>query len=385
MTKQALGTVLKYLLAVGLLTYVIWSNWGTPGSDGLGDVWQRHVVEGKPIHFEFFLLAFLLFSVATVITLLRWYILVRAQELPLTLTEAFRLGLIGCFYNAFLPGSVGGDIIKAASLARGQSRRTVAVATVIMDRVLALWGLIWFVAILGGCFWLAGALDDGAGQRARIIVVLAMGIVAVSAVVWLLVGLMSDQRSERFASRLERLPRIGGSAAEFWRAVWMYRRRQVSVGIVLVLSWIGHIGFCVAFYFCARTLALDASEIPSLTQHFLIVPVGLTVQALVPFPGGMGVGEWGFGALYELMNRSRSNGVLASLVQRVISWCIALIGLAVYTNLQVARPQLQPDGDLEATPAGKVGEPETIWSGPVGDPTGGRPEGLAVRPEQFTA
>ena len=115
----------------------------------------------------------MLYSVATLITLLRWYILVRAQDLPVTLNDAMRLGLIGCFYNAFLPGSVGGDIIKAAYLARGQTRRTVAVATVIMDRVIALWGLIWFVAVLGSCFWLAGALDDAAGPRCKIIVALA--------------------------------------------------------------------------------------------------------------------------------------------------------------------------------------------------------------------
>ena len=41
-------------------------------------------------------------------------------------------------------------------VAREQSRRTVAVATVIMDRVIALWGLFWFVALLGGAFWLTG-------------------------------------------------------------------------------------------------------------------------------------------------------------------------------------------------------------------------------------
>ena len=58
-----------------------------------------------------------------------------------------RIGLIGFFYNSVLPGSVGGDIIKAAAIAREQSRRTIAVATVIMDRVIALWGLVWFVAV----------------------------------------------------------------------------------------------------------------------------------------------------------------------------------------------------------------------------------------------
>jgi glycosyltransferase 2 family protein len=380
--KQTLGTLLKYFLAVGLLSYVIYANWGTPGSNGLGDVWQRHVVEGRPVHLGFFFVAFVLYSVATVITLLRWYILVRAQDLPITLLEALRLGLIGCFYNAFLPGSVGGDIIKAASLARGQSRRTVAVATVIMDRVIALWGLIWFVAVLGSGFWLAHALDDEAGheagQRCKVIVMLALAIVAVSTLIWLLMGLLSDQRSEAFAGRLARLPRVGTSAAEFWRAVWMYRRRQLTVGLVLALSWIGHVGFCIAFYCSARTLLDENQQIPSLTEHFLIVPIGLVFQALIPVPGGIGFGEMGFGALYEWMGRKGANGVLGSLVQRVISWCIALIGLGVYSNLRVARPQLQPESEPAAGPG-------AIWKAPNGDGKGARPEGLTVRPEPFTA
>src|SRR4029077_18678965 len=128
------------------------------------------------------------------ITLLRWYVLVRAQDLPFTVPAALRIGLIGFFFNTFLPGSVGGDIIKAAALAREQSRRTVAVATVIMDRVIALWGLIWFVAVLGGVFWMCGWLDGTAAGPAQKIVLTAAAIVAVSVLVWLLLGLLPQHR-----------------------------------------------------------------------------------------------------------------------------------------------------------------------------------------------
>ena len=82
--------------------------------------------------------------------------LVRAQDLPFTLPNAMRLGLVAFFFNAFLPGSIGGDIVKAAFLAKEQSRRTVAVATVIIDRAVGLWGLFWLVALLGSVFWVAG-------------------------------------------------------------------------------------------------------------------------------------------------------------------------------------------------------------------------------------
>src|SRR5262249_3418090 len=160
-------------------------------------------------------------TVALLLTLVRWYWLVRAQDLPFTLPDALRIGLIGFFFNTFLPGAVGGDIIKAAFLAREQSRRTVAVATVIMDRVIARWALVWFVGSLGRLFWLAGLLGGGSAAPSKLVVAGAVGVVAVSLVIWFLMGLLPQHRAERFAARLERIPKVGGSAAEFWRAVWL--------------------------------------------------------------------------------------------------------------------------------------------------------------------
>lgn len=341
MNKRILWNGFQYLLAFGLLGYVVWQNWAPESGRGLGYVWERHVQQGQPIHYDYLLAAAVITLTAWLVTLVRWYLLVRAQELPFTLGRAFRLGMIGFFFNSILPGSVGGDIVKAAGLAREQSRRTVAVATVIMDRVIALWGLVWFVALLGSGFWAAGMLEGGSAGPAQFIVKAAVGIVAISIVVWLLLGLLPPWRAERFAERLERLPKVGGSAAEFWRAVWMYRCRQKSVAAALVLSWIGHVCFVVAFYCFAHTLwDPELGHLPTLTQHFLLVPIGLVIQAAPLFPGGAGIGEAGFGGLYKLFGCPASNGVLASLVKRVTEWGIGLGGFLFF--MLRGRPEASP-------------------------------------------
>jgi hypothetical protein len=336
--KQLIGTVLKYLLAFGLLFYVIYSHWSPrDGGKGLEYVWDRHVVQGQPIHWLFVVGGLCIYLVAVLITLIRWYFLVRAQDLPFTLPDALRIGFIGIFFNTFLPGAVGGDIIKAAALAREQDRRTVAVATVIMDRVIALWGLFWFVAVLGSVFWLVGGLEGEASERSKFVVSMALTTVAISLVVWLLLGLLPDRRAARFAGRLEHIPRIGGSVAELWRAVWMYRQRQKIVFGVLALSWIGHVGFVLAFYCCTYALwSEELGPVPSLAQHFLLVPIGLVAQAVIPTPGGAGAGEYSFGKLYHYFAgaAAESNGVLGSLVQRVITWLVGLFGYLVYLRMR---------------------------------------------------
>ncbi len=430
MNKHIIGNFLKYALALGLMAWVIWNNWGDPRgtvgkiivggepergkiagkvlaynanqsirierypaadaagspedteremefalkpkgktaivstngetleagaivtlsdiSRGLAYVWQQHVERGEPVHTGYFLLALLVALPSTLLTFVRWYILVRAVELPFRLIDAFRLGFIGLFFNTFMPGSVGGDVIKAAVLAREQDRRTIAVATVIMDRAIALWALIWFVALLGAGFWMSGMLVGQGAEPCRKIVVIAWVTVGLSALVWTALGMLPDWRARRFAGRLERLPKVGVAVAELWRAVWMYRCRPRAVGGVLLLSWVGHVGFVFLFYWSARTLwQPDSGElIPTLAQHFLIVPIGLVIQAAPFFPGGAGIGELGFGLLYQWLGCSEASGVLGSLVQRVINWTLGLLGGLTYLRMRTALKSALRDEEI---------------------------------------
>ena len=330
MSRTTVWNLLKYAVALGLLTLVIQMNWKAGSEQGLEHVWQNHVVRGEPINAGYLALAAAIMVSSLSMTLVRWYVLVRAQGLPFTLRDSFRLGLVGFFYNTFLPGSVGGDAVKAAGLALSQRRRTVAVATVIMDRVIALWGLVWFVALLGGSFWALGLLDSPAAAISRKIVLIAAGIVALSVVVWLLLGLLPAWRAERFAGRLTKLPKVGTSAAEFWRAVWMYRCQQKSVALALLMSWVGQVGFVFAFYCCVLTLWDPAvGSIPTLSEHFLLVPIGLVIQALPGSPGGAGIGEAGFGGLYAWFGCVAAIAVLGALLQRVLNWCLGLCGYLI--------------------------------------------------------
>jgi uncharacterized protein (TIRG00374 family) len=334
--KQTLWNVGKYLLGFGLLVLVIWLNWAPKNGHGLQEQWQKHVIEGEPVHYQFLLLAFAIGLLSTLLTFVRWYVLVRAQGLPFTLADAVRLGAVGIFFNNYLPGGVGGDIIKAAFLARSQSRRTVAVATVVMDRAIALWALFWFVGLLGLAFWLLGMLRPDTNEAPRVIIIGSVAITAVSWLVWIILGLLSAKRAERFAGRLARLPKVGGSAAEFWRAVIMYRRQQWVVYLVMLMSWVGHAGFVLTFYFAVLTLWDPGNgPIPTLAEHFLLVPIGLVIQAMpLSPPGGLGLGEAGFGTLYYWFGYAADNGVVGMLVQRVINWALGLLGYGVYLRMK---------------------------------------------------
>ena len=346
--KQALIVALKYGLGVGLLAYVIFTYWhiyDDSGEDvGLAAALQR------PFDWRPFALAFAVTTASTLLTFFRWYILVRAQGLPFTPLSALRLGSIGFALSTFMPGSVGGDIIKAFAIAREQSRRTVGVATVILDRVIGLCGLFWLVTLLGSIMDFSGIHDEAAlTPQARTvlrgILITAAALSFGSLVFWFVMGFFSEAWSDDMAHRLQRVPKIGGSLAELWRAVWMYRRRTKSVVLALGLSLVSHCGFVLAFYFSVHTL-MPPEAVPSLSAHFLIVPVGMTIQAGVPTPGGVGGAEFGFGALYQLINFTFAAGTLGSLVQRVITWILGFMGYLLYLRM---RSSLKRETGVSAT------------------------------------
>jgi uncharacterized membrane protein YbhN (UPF0104 family) len=332
--RRILGNALKYGLGIALLSFVLWRNWSpnASGSPGLREALSR------PLQFTTLVLAAVVYFLGALFTFYRWYVLVRAQDLPFTPTDSMRLGLVGFSLSTFLPGSVGGDLVKAVLLAREQNRRTVAVATVLLDRAMGLWGIFWMVALLGGTYWVLGNPIIMSQVYMKSLVLASIVIIAVTVGLWLLIGTLSAPGAERLAGRLRQIPKLGRFAAEMWRAAWIYRLKRNSIALALLLSLISQVCFVFAFFFAAQVLQDPNAHAnaPSLMENFIIVPIGTAIQALFPAPGGAGGAEAGYGWLYTLVGKPEAAGVLACLAQRVIMWGLALFSYFAYLGMQSA-------------------------------------------------
>jgi glycosyltransferase 2 family protein len=349
---------LKYGVGFGLLGYVIYKYWdpNPNGAPGVGQLLQG------PIAFEWLIVAALLMATAATLQLYRWYLLVRALDLPFTVRNAYRLGLVGIFYNTFFPGSVGGDLLKAYFIAHAHpERKTRAVASVIADRALGLFGLILFVAVLGSIAWAMGDPRITGNPELQWIVKLMAGIAGASVLGFLLLGLVLH-RADIFAGRLKRIPKLGNSLAELWYAVVEYRKRLKVVALGIALSAASHFALVFAFH-CAASVfppANPAAELATLPEHLVIAPIGFIVQAIPISPGGVGVGEAAFAGLYKLSGRPETRGIIARLSLRLTEWLIALTGYIVYLRMRAEVKELEHEveEDEEKAESGVSTSPE---------------------------
>jgi uncharacterized protein (TIRG00374 family) len=105
--------------------------------------WPELVVQLVRADFLWLMLACLLFGVVYLLAALRWWFLMQVQGIHLPFRVVTALTFIGQFFNSFLLGAVGGDIIKAVYIHKyAPNQKTHATLSIIMDRVLGLLILI---------------------------------------------------------------------------------------------------------------------------------------------------------------------------------------------------------------------------------------------------
>ena len=137
-------TILKIGLTFGLLSWLIFRD-----QDTLGEIKTAlNIAAGNP---QFLLLSFLATGVAILSGCLRWNMILKTQEIILSLKETTQLFLIGQFFNSVMPGAVGGDVGKAIYAAKvTHSRKTEAVTSIVIDRTIGLISLLMLVAVMMG-------------------------------------------------------------------------------------------------------------------------------------------------------------------------------------------------------------------------------------------
>jgi len=257
------------------------------------------------------------------VSFLRWYLLVRALDLRFRIADAFRLAFLGYLLNFVGGGSVGGDLFKAIFIAREQpGRRTEAVATVAMDRVVGLFALL---LVTSTAILVAGVSSGDWRVKAICDFMLVVTAIAIAFVVLILIPRF---RAGRLVQAITRLPKIGPILERLIAAVGVYRGKPLVLATTIGMSVFLHVSLCVAIYMAAAAIF---DQPPTMAEHFIIVPLSMCVGAVPLAPGGLGEFEAAMGVLYILLPVHRNdNGIIVALAYRLMTILVAVVGAVYY-------------------------------------------------------
>jgi glycosyltransferase 2 family protein len=270
MTKPTLGklfTVLRWSIAIAGVAYVL---------DKLS--WQEiamMVGQADPVYL---LGAVLIFPTTFLITGIRWHWLMGMVGIRMSRTKAFILNMVGAFYSTFMPGSTGGDVIKAYYASKFTTRRIHAVMSVIFDRVVGLVALI----ILGGVM----AAWQYQIPECREVAIIC-GIIVLSTILGLAVLCNSTLRRvmglDFIISRLPMQEQVQTALA----AVELYRQKPWRLISTVVMTFPVHITVIISAMFVGTAFNLPLP----LMYYGAAVPVIVLAGSIPISPQGAGVME----------------------------------------------------------------------------------------------
>ncbi len=226
---------------------------------------------------------------------LRWWLLLRALGLQVSLRRTFLLTWIGNFFNSTLPGAVTGDIVKGYYIIKTQAEegRTHAFMTLLIDRFVGLFGLIvisFFSLIANLSIFLENP------RLHAMIWMICLSFFATTCFYTLVIWPFHDGK-DPFLRFFERLP-AKKLTTKIYLAFKSYQNQKPILLSTLLIAVLIHC--LVAFLFWKISHLLTATEISLGTQLFLM-PIGLITTAIPLAPGGIGIGHVAFESLYQLV------------------------------------------------------------------------------------
>ena len=312
--KKVVLTALKLIFAIAVIGYLLVQIQKAKDFDRLINA---------PKDWRYLTLGLLMILGAFGSSFVRWFLLVRGLQMEFHLSDAFRLGSLGFMLNQIGPGSVGGDPVKAVFIAREQpDRKTEAVATVFIDRVVGFYGMLAIAS-------LALAFADYGSEPPKV-------IVSIQATVWssltigtigLIVLLSPLATSSRVRQWAEAVPWIGSTLLRLIDALEIYHDRRNYLFGALVLALVTHSLLVSSFWCVSRGLPFEG---PTFFQNSGIAPVAQVVASMPGPPGGLGSLELALAFLYEMIGFTRSEGAIVAFTYRVLTYVVVVVGAVYY-------------------------------------------------------
>jgi glycosyltransferase 2 family protein len=259
----------------------------------------------------------------------RWKLIAQRVGFEEGMGEFLRFYFVGMFFNLFGPSTLGGDLVRALYLGAPSARRTMAVHTVLFDRVSGLVMLVFVaVAALGlfgrfGLPWLVIGL----------VVVTGVGM----AVGWFLVPAIV-RRVFSTESKIARL--VQRDLGPFWNDHALLAR---AAGVSVVF----HVLQCSSLMLLGHALSMEIDW----RYYFVFHPLVTVLSAIPVSVAGLGIREAGY--VWFLQRQGIDNDIATAfgILWFVVLLASSLVGGLVYLWSGAAVPTLRSQRGHQPAPS----------------------------------
>ncbi len=309
--------------------------------------WSAYLREFTAANQLWVILSLGLMGVTHSLGALRWYYLLKVQDIHLSYGRVLQVNMIGFFFSQFLPSNIGGDAVKIFyAMRQTPGKKAKAALSMVMDRVLGLIAILFLTLLMIPLEWERLSTDTQTRP-----VIIGLAIVLAGLFAGLITGAVFPfHRLPAFSHRLwEKVPKrdilealYSGFHAHGKNLRFTLAAVGAAAATVVPLLSMG--------WFLARSLNLDTGLGP------MMIIFGLVICAMsAPLPGGHGMREGAFVVLFpvfavtrggELVDKETSLACATLLLGISLFW--AFVGGFIYLTLShrlKAEPELLPTAD----------------------------------------
>jgi len=340
--RQHISNLLKIVVGLGLL-YFLYSRLQDPAI-----LWQQVAAANRWM----LLAALLSHAVAVALNASKWWLLLRAQHIFVSWPRILSFQWLGIFFDNFFPAQLGGDVMRGYTLARDTQRSADAAASVLIDRFTGLTSFMLAAALSSTTMLLTGGLPAPTSSQELAFLhfvdlrLIALGSSGVALALLTALALLLSRRTKVWVERiLARLP-LGKRVLPLWQklaaAINAYRHAYPAMAAAGAVSLLIVVVTSVTIWLLANAVAPGSIRF---VQVLVINPI-IAFLAVIPLsPGGLGVRQVAFAALFVTVGVAAELGFLVGLLQQVITYLISLPGLVIWVRgrNQAQREHVTPE------------------------------------------
>ena len=248
----------------------------------------------------------------------RWKYVISIQNRKISFISCTREYLIGAFFNNFMPGSIGGDLVRIVGASKEIGSKEIAFSSVLVERVI---GLISMVAI-GLCGFIYLNMDSGAGYVGLSLIILLMLFLGLSAVIFPVPnGILCDIVSSTLPEK------ISGVIISYLKDLAGYSSSPFKLIVVFLISF-GFKAFDGFFvYFTFKSLGIGLGYIHALTLFSII-----NVIKMLPISfNGLGLSAVSWVLLMRIFGIDENLAASVDFLTITMSLIISIIGGVLYS------------------------------------------------------